>query len=173
MLASALTGRSIDGSRQDTTGAAPPDYHTTSWYSCYSFLLCISQEASTPHSCTARHKAARAPSCLFYASSMSTCHDFCMTLLFIQYLQTWQTCELSCTHRYQKQFQADPAAYHRPSKDIGGYWIAKVSSYLGVGKFSDLVHHGLYKHRRLASPSSCSKSASYDALTHFIHVHIC
>ncbi|DBA75087.1 hypothetical protein WJX77_007300 [Trebouxia sp. C0004] len=26
---------------------------------------------------------------------------------------------------YQKQFQADTSSYHRPSKDFGGYWIAK------------------------------------------------
>ena len=32
-------------------------------------------------------------------------------------------------HRYQKQFQADPGAYHKPSKDDGGYWIAKVGLY--------------------------------------------
>lgn len=31
--------------------------------------------------------------------------------------------------RYQKQFQADPASYHKHSKDTGGYWIAKVCPY--------------------------------------------
>ena len=40
--------------------------------------------------------------------------------------------------RYQKQFQADPASYHKHSKDTGGYWIAKVcllhcTAYINAG----------------------------------------
>ena len=42
--------------------------------------------------------------------------------------------------RYQKQFQADQAAYHKPTKDAGGYWIAKVNFRLIVQSEANCTH---------------------------------
>ncbi|KAL3133752.1 hypothetical protein ABBQ32_008236 [Trebouxia sp. C0010 RCD-2024] len=73
------------------------------------------------------------------------------------------------TSWYQKQFQAAPAAYQRPSKDSGGYWIAKGVE--GCGRaFSgnttyqcELQHGGPTAQQQLASTVGLRSTVScYD-----------
>ena len=117
--------------------------------------------------CSANHKGPERADCC--ACQKPSCQGIAQCLFLHCTDISWQMCELGCAHRYQKQFQADPAAYQKPSKDSGGYWIAKVSPYLASG----LLHHQPHSCSRLASPAGCSKSTSDDALTHSIHLHIC